>query len=300
MLTLVPNFSEGRNRATLDAFEGAVRAVPGGYLLDIHADAFHHRSVFTIAGEAEPLLAAAYRTIAIARDIIDLRTHTGQHPRVGAADVVPFAPLDEEDMDVCIGLAAELGARVGDELEIPVFLYGRAALKKGRRLPAQIRKPGLTRLGELIRTDPAWAPDFGPTALHPTAGAVMIGARKVLVAYNVFLDTDDVTVARRIAKEIRESAGGFPALQALGFLVDGKAQVSMNLLNIDLTSPTQAFDAVAEAARRAGVGVLRSEVVGLMPERALPKEAERRLKLAGAGERVLEWRLKEVVRSQDR
>ncbi len=295
MLTLVPNFSEGRKRATLDALEGAVRAVPGAHLLDAHADAFHHRSVLTVAGEATPLLEAAYRTIATARDVIDLRTHAGQHPRIGAADVVPFVPLDEQDIDVCIGLAAQLGRRVGDELGIPVFLYGRAAIKKGRRLPAQIRKPGLAALGELVRSDPAWAPDFGPAALHPTAGAVMIGARKVLVAYNVFLDTAEVTVAKRIAREVRESSGGLPALQALGFLVDGKAQVSMNLLNVDLTSPAQAFDAVADAARRGGVAVVGSEMVGLVPERALPEDAERRLKLGGAGEQVLERRLADAL-----
>ena len=275
----VPNFSEGRDPRVLDALRDAITSVPGVKLLDVQADAAHHRSVFTFIGAPEAASEAAFRAMRVARERIDLTRHQGEHPRMGATDVVPFIPVEGVTMDQCVELAKKLGERVGKELEIPVFLYARAATRPERESLPNIRKGQFEGLREQIGKDPAKTPDFGPHRIHPTAGCTAIGARPVLVAYNIYLDTDDVSLAKEIAKAIRTSSGGLPAVQASGFEVGGKAQVSMNLLDIDVTSPAKVFAEVSARAAGQGVSVQKSEIVGLLPERAIFDAAAKYLKL---------------------
>ncbi len=289
----VPNFSEGRNRTVIDALAHAARSVPGAHLLDVHSDAFHHRSVLTLAGEAEAVCEAVFRTTQIATDRIDLTLHEGEHPRVGATDIVPLVPLGDTSMDTCVGLARSLAARIGAELDIPVFLYGHAARAPEHRYLTDLRRGGLASLGKALPEGSARTPDCGPDTLHPTAGATAVGARTFLVAYNIFLDTPDKTVAERIAARVRASSGGLPAVQAKGFDVGGRAQVSMNLLDITTTTPAQAFSAVARIADDLRVGVWTSEFVGLVPEQAVANVTEADLKLATPlAEHLLEPKLR--------
>src|SRR5712692_5947552 len=265
----VPNFSEGRDPAVLNALRAAIVAVAGVRLLDVQADASHHRSVFTFVAPPVAAVEAAFRAIAVATARIDLTKHAGEHPRMGATDVVPFVPVRGVTMDACAALASQLAERVGRELAIPVYLYAQAARRPERgRLP-DIRKGEFEGLRERIGTDPAADPDFGPKRIHPTAGATTIGARPFLVAYNIYLDTGDVAIAKEIAKTVRTSSGGLPAVQASGFEVGGKAQVSMNLLDVDVTPPVTVFAAVEREATQRGIAILRSEIVGLVPERAI-------------------------------
>jgi glutamate formiminotransferase/formiminotetrahydrofolate cyclodeaminase len=265
----VPNFSEGRDQPVLDALREAITSVPGVRLLDVQADAAHHRSVFTFIGAPDAASEAAYRAMRVARDRIDLTKHEGEHPRMGATDVVPFIPVEGVTMDQCVDLARSLGERVGKELDIPVFLYARAATRPERESLPTIRKGQFEALREQIGRDPTRSPDFGPNRIHPTAGCTAIGARPFLVAYNIYLDTNDVALADEIAKAIRTSGGGLPAVQAKGFEVGGLAQVSMNLLDIDVTSPATVFAEVSTRAAARGVGIRKSEIVGLIPERAI-------------------------------
>src|SRR3990172_9583280 len=223
----VPNFSEGRDQRVLDALREAITSVPGVKLLDVQADTAHHRSVFTFIGAPEAASEAAFRAMRVARERIDLNQHKGEHPRMGATDVVPFIPVEGITMDQCVELARKLCERVGKELEIPVFLYARAATRPERESLPNIRKGQFEGLREQIGKDPAKTPDFGPNRIHPTAGCTAIGARPFLVAYNIYLDTHDISLAKEIAKAIRTSSGGLPAVQASGFEVGGKAQVSM-------------------------------------------------------------------------
>jgi glutamate formiminotransferase/formiminotetrahydrofolate cyclodeaminase len=292
LLECVPNFSEGRDRATLDALRAALTSVSGVRLLDVQADASHHRSVFTFVAPPAAAVEAAFRAIAVARERIDLTRHQGVHPRMGATDVVPFVPIRDVTMDECVTLARALGERVGRELEIPVFLYARAATRLARERLPDIRKGEFEGLRERIGTDPTADPDFGPRRIHPTAGATAIGARPFLVAYNIYLDTADVSVAKEIAKKIRTSGGGLPALQASGFEVGGRAQVSMNLLDLDVTSPAAAFAAVDAEARQRGIGIDRSEIVGLIPERGILEAGAASLKLPDAADHLLEARIR--------
>ena len=294
LVECVPNFSEGRNLATLDALRAALTGVPGVRLLDVQADASHNRSVFTFVAPPDAAITAAFRAVAVARDRIDLTRHSGEHPRMGATDVVPFVPVRDVTMDDCVALARTLGERVGRELGIPVFLYARAAARPERERLPDIRKGEFEGLRDRIGTDPAADPDFGPRAIHPTAGATAVGARPFLVAYNIYLDTADVALARQIAKQIRTSGGGLPAVQANGFEVDGRAQVSMNLLDIDVTSPATAFMAVHRLADEKNVAILRSEVVGLIPERAILGAGAERLKLSDAADHLLEAKIRSV------
>jgi len=243
LVECVPNFSDGRNQAVLDALREAIARVAGVRLLDIQADASHHRSVFTFVAPPDAAVEAAFRAMQVATARIDLTTHRGEHPRMGATDVVPFVPVRGVTMDDCVQLARQLAERVGRELAIPVFLYARAATRPERERLPDIRKGEFEGLRERIGTDPAGDPDFGPKRIHPTAGATAIGARPFLVAYNIYLEATDVGLAKAIAKRIRTSSGGLPAVQASGFLVDGQAQVSMNLLDIDVTSPAAVFAA---------------------------------------------------------
>jgi glutamate formiminotransferase/formiminotetrahydrofolate cyclodeaminase len=292
----VPNFSEGRNQQTLDALRKAIASVPGVRLLDVQSDAAHNRSVFTLIGAPAAVSEAAFRAIRVAAERIDLNEHRGEHPRMGATDVVPFVPVEGVTMDECVALARGLGERVGRELAIPVFLYARAASRSDRESLPRIRKGEFEGLREQIGTDPDWTPDFGPTRIHPTAGCTAIGARPFLVAYNIYLDSADVAAAEAIAKDVRASSGGLPAVQAKGFEVAGKAQVSMNLLDIDVTAPAAVFQAVSEKAAARGLSVWKSEIVGLIPERAVWGAAASSVKLDEPVEaHLLERRIRDAM-----
>ena len=294
LVECVPNFSEGRDAATIDALRSVIAAVAGVHLLDVQSDAAHNRSVFTFVGNPNATVEAAFAAMRVATERIDLTNHAGEHPRMGATDVVPFVPVTGITMQECVGLARQLGERAGKELAIPVFLYAKAATRpEHERLP-DIRKGEFEALRE--RT---LAPDFGPPKVHPTAGVTAIGARPFLVAFNVYLDTQEIAVAKDIAKEIRTSSGGLPGVQASGFIVDGLAQVSMNLLDIDITSPAVVFNAIKARAEKRGVGVQYSEIVGLVPERALIGAAESLLRLSNAGDHVLEAKIRAAARPAD-
>jgi len=286
LVECVPNFSEGRDQATIAALRAAVVAVPGVQLLDVQADKSHNRAVFTFVAAPAAAAEAAFRAMRVALERIDLTKHTGEHPRMGATDVVPFVPVRDVTMEECVALARGLGERVGRELQIPVFLYAKAATRPDRERLPDIRKGEFEGLKERVLE-----PDFGPTTVHPTAGATAIGARPFLVAFNVYLNTQEIAVAKEIAKEIRTSSGGLPGVQASGFIVDGLAQVSMNLLDIDVTSPAVVYNAIKVRAEKRDVAVQMSEIVGLIPERALIGAAESALRLSHAAEHVLETKI---------
>ena len=293
----VPNFSEGRDAARVERLAAAARAVPGVTVLDVESDAAHHRSVITLVGAGEPLLDAVFRMMTVATREIDLTQHHGEHPRMGATDVVPFVPLGDSTMADAVRLAERLGARVGTELEIPVYLYAAAARRPERADLARVREGQFEGIRETIGTDPTRAPDFGPAKVHPTAGAVAIGARPVLIAYNAYLTTPDVSVAKRIAKTVRARDGGLPEVKALGFEIPERhrAQVSMNLTDYRKTPIHRALEAVRREAQRYGVGIEESEIVGLVPEDALFDAAEYYLQLHGfRRDAVLERRVRAV------
>ncbi len=292
LVECVPNFSEGRNQQTIDALRAALIGVPGVRLLDVQSDAAHHRSVFTLVAPPGAAGEAAFRAVAVARERIDLTQHSGEHPRMGATDVVPFIPVREVTMDDCVALARALAERVGRELEIPVYLYARAAARPERERLPDVRRGEFEGLRERIGNDAAADPDFGPRRIHPTAGATAIGARPFLVAYNIYLASPDVAIAKEIAKKIRTSGGGLPAVQASGFDVGGRAQVSMNLLDIDVTSPAMAFTAVRDLAAARGVAVERSEIVGLIPERGILGAGIEFLHLPDAADHFLETKIR--------
>ena len=267
----VPNYSEGRRIEVVDRLAAAVRGVDGAYLLDRTSDASHNRSVLTLAGEAASVERALEATLEVAVDAIDMERHAGEHPRIGAVDVIPFVPLGTTTIDDCIALARSFGARVAERFGIPVYLYARAASRPERVRLADVRRGGY----EGVRDDLAAgvadrAPDFGPARTHPRAGAVAIGARPFLIAWNVNLDTDDVEVAKRIARSVRESGGGFRAVQGNGFMIEelDAAQVSMNLLDFETTPLWRVFDEVQRLAAEEGVGVRESELIGLAPQAA--------------------------------
>lgn len=263
----VPNFSEGRDAATIAAIVAAMD-VPGAVVLNVTSDADHNRSVVTLAGSPAAVSEAMFRAIRVAINEIDMRQHTGVHPRIGAADVTPFVSLQAVTMDECIALAEALGERVGRELETPVYLYGRAARRASRVRLADVRRGEYERWVGRVERDPDWAPDFGP-ARATAWGACAIGARDILIAYNLYLDTADETIAMAIAREIRESSGGLAGVQAKAFIVRHQAQVSMNATDIIATPLHVVQDAVKAAAARLGVAVVRSEVVGLLPQSAV-------------------------------
>ena len=292
LVECVPNFSEGRDAATIEALRAALTSVPGVRLLDVQADAAHNRSVFTFVAPPDAAVEAALAAMRVATERIDLTRHSGEHPRMGATDVVPFVPVRDATMDDCVALARRLAERVAAELQIPVYLYAKAATRPERERLPDIRKGQFEALRDRIGQDPAADPDVGPKRIHPTAGATAIGARPFLVAFNIYLDTTDVTIAKDIAKRIRASGGGLSAVQASGFEVEGKAQVSMNLLDIDTTSPAAVFAAVESAARQRGVGILKSEVVGLIPERAVLGAGAASLKLPDPEAHLLEPKIR--------
>lgn len=267
----IPNFSEGRDPGVIEQLENALVSVQGVALLDRHRDVDHHRCVLTVAGSVESMEEAAFSVVAEASELIDMKNHAGQHPRLGACDVLPFVPLSGSTMEQCVRLAHRVGARIGKELRIPVFLYEDACERPFRKRLEQIRKGGAEALMTRMATDRAWAPDFGPTEPHPTAGVIAVGARYPLIAFNVLLQSHDLSLARNIARSIRASNGGLPAVKAIGLELksQGCVQVSMNLTNYRRTPLHVAFEAVKRAAALKGVAVVKSELVGLIPQEAL-------------------------------
>jgi len=268
LVECVPNFSEGRRAKVIGAIADALRAHKAVSLLDIESDVDHNRSVFTLVAPPEAMVPAMFDAIKVAASLIDLNHHQGEHPRIGATDVVPFVPLRGVEMAQCVTLAKELGQRVGDELGIPVYLYEYAATRPDRVNLADVRHGQYEALKTEIETNPDRKPDFGPTRLGP-AGAIAIGARVSMIAYNVYLTTGDVKIARRIAKTIRNSNGGLRYLKALGLLVNGKAQVSMNLTDFHKTPLPQVVEMIRREAARYGVSIESSELIGMIPQQAL-------------------------------
>ncbi|HKZ22199.1 MAG TPA: glutamate formimidoyltransferase [candidate division Zixibacteria bacterium] len=296
LVECVPNFSEGRRPDVIQDIVNEIQSVPGVRVLDQEMDKDHNRAVVTFIGEPEPVKQAAFLAIAKAAELIDMEKHKGEHPRLGATDVVPFVPISGVTMEDCIRLAVELGEQVGEKLQIPVYLYEEAATREDRRNLATIRKGEYEGLKKEIGTNPERQPDFGPTRTHPTAGAVVIGARFPLIAYNVYLGTKDLTIAKKIAAAIRYSSGGFRYVKALGFEIKerGIVQVSINLVNYLGTPMYRVFETIKDEAARYGVPVISSEIVGLTPVDALLDTAEYYLQLENfKKEQVLEKRLLE-------
>ena len=280
LVECIPNFSEGRRPEVITAIRDAIAGVPDVAVLDVSSDPSHNRTVVTFVAPSSVAVQAAFNGIAMARELIDLTTHRGEHPRIGATDVCPFVPLEGATMDDCIALAQELGRRVGDELGIPVFLYERAATRPDRQNLADVRRGEFELARTEIGTNPDRVPDFGPHAVHPTAGATVIGARPFLVAYNVYLGgVENLQVAKEVARAVRGSSGGFRYVKALGLEVDGQAQVSMNLVDTDQTPLSRVFDFVRTEAEARGVSPTRSELVGLVPEKVLFEAAARHIRL---------------------
>jgi len=263
----VPNYSEGRRLGVVDRLAAAVESTSGAYLLDRTSDASHNRSVLTLAGESAAVLEALHASVDVAIEAIDMEAHAGEHPRIGAVDVVPFVPLGDTTIDDCIGLARRFGAEVAERHAIPVYLYARAATRPERVRLADVRRGGYEGVRDEIATLADRAPDFGPRLTHPRAGAMAVGARPFLIAWNINLDSTDLELAKRIARTVRESGGGLAALQANGFRLDEPpcAQVSMNLLDFATTPMWRVWEAVARLATEAGVGIRESELIGLAP-----------------------------------
>lgn len=277
----VPNFSDGRDPAVGAAIRAALARVPGVKLLGWHSDPDHNRSVATFAGEPRAVAGAAFAAIACAVELIDLTRHEGVHPRLGASDVCPFVPLVPGDMAACVRTAHALGERVGRELGLPVYFYGEAARSPERRALPAVRRGGFEALRVEIERDPARRPDEGPSRLHPRAGAIAIGARGFLVAFNVNLESRDLALARAIAREIREADGGLPGIRALGLELAraGCVQVSVNLCAPERTGLVAVFTAIERLAREHGVRVRASELVGLAPRFALDERSARAVRL---------------------
>ena len=297
LIECVPNFSEGRRPEVVEAIRAAIAGVAGAHVLDASADASHNRCVITFVAPIDVVTDAAFAGIREAHSLIDLTAHTGEHPRMGATDVVPFIPLEGATMEDCIALARQLGERVGRELKIPVFLYERAATRPDRENLADVRRGEFEGIRDDIGTTPQRTPDFGPSAVHPTAGAVAIGARPFLVAYNVYLGpASNMPVAKDVAKAVRGSSGGLRYVKAMGFEVDGQAQVSMNLVDTEKTPLHRVFDVVKMEAEAQGVSPTWSEIVGLVPERALFEAAARHIQLRGfTPDLVLERKVRAAV-----
>jgi glutamate formiminotransferase/formiminotetrahydrofolate cyclodeaminase len=273
LVECVPNFSEGRDKDKVDAIVAAMK-VDGVYLLDREMDADHNRCVITLVGEREAIQEAAIRGVGKAAELIDLNQHQGAHPRMGAADVVPFIPIDGVTIEDCVAMARHVGAEIWKRYQIPVYLYEAAAASPERQNLENVRRGQFEGIRAEIATNPARKPDFGDPRVHPTAGATVVGARKFLIAYNVFLNTPDVEIAKKIAKAVRSSNGGLRFVKGAGFLVRGLAQVSMNLTDFEQTPIHRVFELVKREAARYGVSPLSSEIVGLIPKRALEAAAE--------------------------
>jgi len=294
LIECIPNVSEGRRPEVVAQMAEAIRAVPGVRLLDFSSDASHNRSVFTLAGDAAGVEQAVMALFERAVAAVDLRTHRGEHPRMGAVDVVPFVPIEGVTMAECIELAKKVGAAVAERFAIPVYLYEDASTNPARKNLEDIRRGEFEGLAAKMAT-PGWTPDFGPGAPHPSAGASVIGARMALIAYNINLASDRLDVAKKIAAAIRHSSGGYRYVKAAGFKLDdrGIVQVSMNLTNYEKTPIFRVFETVKREAARYGVSILESEIVGLVPSAALNAAAEFYLQIEGfKPDQVLENKLR--------
>jgi glutamate formiminotransferase len=296
VIECIPNVSEGRRPDVIEAMAEAVRAVPGVRLLDLQSDASHNRSVFTMAGDAAGVERAVLALVERASADVDLRTHRGEHPRLGAVDVVPFVPIEGVTMADCVALARKVGGAIAERFAIPVYLYEEASNNPARRNLEDIRRGEFEGLAAKM-AQPEWKPDFGPSAPHASAGATVVGARMPLIAYNINLATDRLDVAKKIAAAIRHSSGGFRYVKAAGFKLEdrGIVQVSMNLTNFEKTPIFRVFEVVKREAKRYGVQVLESEIVGLIPSAALNAAAEFYLQVEGfKPEQVLENKLRQM------
>ena len=294
LMECIPNISEGRRMDLVEEFADIVRAVPGVTLIDYSSDASHNRSVFTFLGEPNQVLEAAFRFAQHAVEKIDLRVHQGEHPRMGAVDVIPFVPIRDMDMAECVELSKVLGARLADELDLPVFLYEESASAPHRKNLAAIRKGQFEGMAEKV-LDEQWHPDFGGNRIHPSAGVVAVGARQPLIAFNINLDTSDVSIAKRIAKIIREKDGGFRAVKALGVMLEERnlAQVSINMCDYKQTPLYRVLEFVRFEAARYGVHVVGTEIIGLAPMMAFVDAADYYLQIEkfDAAKQVLECHL---------
>lgn len=294
LVECVPNFSEGRRPETVQRIVEAIRSVATTCVLDTHIDPDHNRSVITFVAPPDKIVDAALKAVAQATELIDMRQHKGEHPRLGATDVLPFVPVRDVTMKECVQLAHKAGRRIADELAIPVYFYEQAALRVERKNLEDVRRGALERLRQEISTVQAREPDVGPRITHETAGAIAVGARQFLIAFNVVLKSTDITMARQIAKIIRFRHGGLPFLKALGFQLHsrGLVQVSMNLVNYEVTGMTEAYDAVQLQAERMGVEIESAEIVGLVPEAALDRKAPYFSKLVNFSEsKILEYQI---------
>lgn len=297
LIECVPNFSEGRRPEVLDEIVRAIGQIDGVTLLDHSRDETHNRSVVTFAGAAEPVVRAATAAVGRALELIDMEQHSGAHPRIGSVDVMPFVPLGQTRIEECIDLARRFGEQVAQRFEIPVYLYGEAALRPERRRLADVRRGQFEGLRESIGSDPDRAPDFGPLRLHQRGGAIAVGARKPLIAFNVNLATDDLALAKRIAHAIRESSGGLPGIQAMGVLLENPgqprmAQVSMNLVDWERTGIPRVVREIQRMARENGTDIDHCELIGLAPTAALLEVAADTLGLRGFSvDQALELRL---------
>jgi glutamate formiminotransferase len=294
----VPNFSEGRDVRVVDAIVSAIASVPGVLVLDRTSDWDHHRSVITFAGRREAIVEASVRAAEQAAKSIDLNRHRGVHPRVGALDVLPFVPLGSATVEDCITLARLAGERITQEAGIPVYFYGAAALRPDRVALERIRRGQFEGLREAVLSDPERIPDLGGPALHPTAGAVVVGVRKVLIAYNVNLKTNDLELAKRIARRVRTSSGGFPAVKALGLplLSRNLVQISMNLTDFEQTPLHVVYDEVSRLAAAEGVQIENSELIGLLPERSMEAAFAHFVKLSNFSSRkVIETQVRPLT-----
>ncbi|HVR72031.1 MAG TPA: glutamate formimidoyltransferase [Vicinamibacteria bacterium] len=295
LIESVPNISEGRRPEVVEAAVAALRSAAGLRVLDVQSDRDHNRSVLTVAGDEEALRKGLLALFAVAVERIDLRNHQGEHPRLGAVDVVPFIPIEGATMADCVALARAVGQEVADRHAIPVFLYEEAATAPHRRNLEDVRRGQFEGLAAKMR-DALWAPDFGPAAPHPTAGATVVGARMPLIAYNINLGTADLEVARKIAKAIRHSTGGYRHVKAMGVMLEERklAQVSINMTDFKRTPLFRVFETVRSEAERHGVPVVGSEIVGLVPSEALFDAAEHYLRLeAFTPDQVLERKMRE-------
>lgn len=295
LVECVPNFSEGRKTGTIAKLGETIGAVPTACVLDTHIDPDHNRSVITFVASLENVVDAAVAAVERASQLIDMKTHRGVHPRLGATDVLPFVPLDGVSMEDCVRLAHQAGERIARDLSIPVYFYERAALRPDRVNLEDVRRGALELLREEIATEPLRAPDLGPHNVHETAGAIAVGARPFLIAFNINLGTADVGVARAIARVVRARTGGLPFVKALGFelLSRGLVQVSMNLVNYAETGMATAYEVVKREAARSGVEIVSTEIVGLVPAKAIDVKAEYFAKLENfAEDKVLENRLR--------
>jgi glutamate formiminotransferase len=298
MIECVPNFSEGRDKTVVDAIEQAIDSVAGALLLHRTSDADHNRSVITFAAPAEDVVEAAVRATAKASELIDLNRHRGVHPRLGALDVLPFVPLGEATLDDCVRIAHRAGERIWNELGIPVYFYEAAAIRPDRVKLEDVRRGQFEGLREAVLIDETKGPDLGGPALHPTAGAVIVGARKFLIAYNINLRSSDLNLARSIAKRIRARNGGLPAVKALGLPLEsrGLVQVSMNLTDFEQTPVHVVFEEVRRLAAEQDVEIEESELIGLMPRQALEMAAAGFLKLRDFNtQRVVENRIEALA-----